>query len=135
VGNPLGDRPADRDSARVGVRFINRLAVPLQGFRVGDYLTVAPAPPPSFQLPFASFFHQELHPIPGTDYAMNLIKTVEPVDKASGQVRLILDIDVFTATPVEPAGAGLSRRLTQLRCLKNKAFFASITRKAVDLFL
>jgi len=47
---------------------------------------------------------------------------------------LILDIDVFTTQPLELEQSMLVRRLLEMRWLKNKVFFGSVTEKALELF-
>jgi uncharacterized protein (TIGR04255 family) len=47
---------------------------------------------------------------------------------------LILDIDVFTTQGFDLDESILGRRLLEMRWLKNKVFFGSITGKALQMF-
>ena len=47
---------------------------------------------------------------------------------------LILDIDVFTTRAMELNEEVFLKRLQEMRWLKNKAFFGSITQKALERF-
>ena len=51
-----------------------------------------------------------------------------------GGIALILDIDVFTTHGFELDDSVLERRLSEMRWLKNKVFFGSITEKAFEMF-
>ncbi len=114
---------------RLGLRFINRIRAPQgQSFELEDYLTVAPRAPEGIDYPFVSFLHQDSFQVPGYPYGVNVIKTVQ---EAEG-TWLILDIDVFTTQPVEVDRVERSQNLREMRWLKNKFFFSSITEKAIE---
>ncbi len=119
---------------RLDVRFINRMVLPLEEPRFEDYLTHAPRAPEAFALPVTSFFHQERFGMPEGGYAAQIIRTVQAPEITFPRVAVILDIDVFTTSPIEPLVGVLEQRLAEMRRLKNKLFFASITAKALDTF-
>jgi uncharacterized protein (TIGR04255 family) len=120
---------------RIGVRFINRMEFPLPCARLQDYLTVAPVNPPELKLPgLATFFHQELRLVPDTPYAINLVRTMQPVEQGARNLTLILDVDVFMEGSLGPRDPVLPQHLRKMRWLKNKAFFASLTANAVEHF-
>lgn len=113
---------------RLGLRFINRIRVPQSKFELDDYLTVAPQPPKGTGYPFVSFLHQDLFQVPGRPYRVNMIKTIQEAEGAW----LILDIDVFTTQSLEVEQVEEPRYLREMRWLKNKFFFSSITEKAKE---
>ena len=121
---------------RIGLRFINRLLLPQDELRFEDYLQPAPAPPMGMDLPFQSFMHHDTLAVPGHPYAMTVIRTIQDTPHSGGPgVALILDIDVFTIQGFELLDeARLVHRLNEMRWLKNKVFFGSITEKARELF-
>jgi uncharacterized protein (TIGR04255 family) len=121
---------------RIGVRFINRMLFPVQGGKANlkNYLTTPPVNPKGLELPMVNFLHQELRTIPSTVYALNLTKIMQPVERSASQLALILDVDVFTAVPLRPNDPSLGEHLNKMRWLKNKAFFASVTAKAIETF-
>jgi uncharacterized protein (TIGR04255 family) len=86
-------------------------------------------------LPFQGFMHHDTLAVPEHPYAMNVIRTIQP-PQANGHAgtALILDIDVFTTQGFELDDEILRRRLLEMRWLKNKAFFGSITEKALEMF-
>ncbi len=120
---------------RVGLRYINRIQLPPDVLRFEDYFERAPVPPKGLDLPFYGFMHQDTLAIPESSYAINVIKTIQPPKPAGVQgLGLILDIDAFTSQGFELNDAVLAQRLLEMRWLKNKVFFGSVTSKALKLF-
>lgn len=121
---------------RLGLRFINRIQLPIGESQFEGYMNSAPQPPQGLDLPFAGFMHQDTFMVLNQPYVINIVKTIQPpaVDERSGAA-LILDIDVLTTQGYElDGGAELSRHLLEMRWLKNKVFFGSITDSALALF-
>lgn len=121
---------------RIGLRFINRMLLPQGQLRFEDYMHPAPVPPMGMGLPFQGFMHHETLAVPGRPYAITVIRTIQVPPHSGGPgVALILDIDVFTTQGFELLDdAMLLHRLKEMRWLKNKVFFGSITEKARELF-
>jgi uncharacterized protein (TIGR04255 family) len=120
---------------RIGVRFINRLQLPPGELRFEDYIQPAPTSPFGMELPFHGFMHHDRLAVPGHPYGINLIRTIQPSTGNGGAgVGVILDIDVFTDQEFELDEAKLVHRLLEMRWLKNKAFFGSVTKKALERF-
>ena len=119
---------------RIGVRFINRMLFPADGFRLDEYVSCAPQPLPSLGLIRGEFFHHDTLQVPGTNYVVNLIRTVQPAEGMPLRIPVILDIDVFSNAPMELDEARLKKRLSEMRWLKNKTFFDSITAKTEGTF-
>lgn len=123
------------DILRVGLRFINRIPLPPGEQRIEDFIHPAPAPPGNFELPFITYMHHDTLAVPGHPYAINLIQTVQPAQaSACDGVAIILDIDVFTTEGIELSDETLSRRIQEMRWLKNKVFFGSVTDKTKESF-
>ena len=120
---------------RVGVRYINRFQLPPGEVRFEDYLNPSPEAPRGLDFPFSNFLHQDTLVVPDHPYAINIIRTVQPpMDPNTMAITLVLDIDAFTLSGFEFDNELLKRKLSEIRWLKNKAFFGSITDKAVKLF-
>jgi uncharacterized protein (TIGR04255 family) len=120
---------------RIGLRFINRIQLPPGELRFEDYIRPSPIPPTGLELPFHGFMHHDTLAVPGHSYAINIIRTIQPLTADGGAgIGVILDIDVFTAQEFEPDEAKLVHRLLEMRWLKNKAFFGSVTDKALQRF-
>ena len=120
--------------SRVGLRYINRIRLPIGDFDFEKYLTAPPASPIGLALPYTEFMHRETLAVMGHPYAINLIKTLQPPPDTSEAFGLILDIDVFTTELENPAMESVPHRLAEMRWLKNKAFFGSVNDKSLKLF-
>lgn len=117
---------------RIGLRFINRITLPHGELKVDDYIQQAPVAPQGLELPFIGYLHQHLLAVPGHPYAVNVIQTIQPPQQNQG-IGLILDIDVFTQG-IDVKLEELTHRLDEMRWLKDKVFFGSITDKAKEMF-
>ena len=118
---------------RLGVRFINRITLPVGEVRLDDYLVVPPRPPGELDLQIMGFFHQDNLLVTGHSYAINIVKTVQPPQgSGSDGGGLILDIDVFTTEPFEQRADAIDKRLAEMRWLKNKVFYSSLTKEALE---
>lgn len=117
---------------RVGLRFVNQIRVPFPNFEIDDYLVTGPRDIASLPLPFATFFYQDTLAVPDSPYAINVTRTIQPpVVDTVGRV-LILDIDVVRG-PFELTETNLESSLAEMRWLKNKLFFGSVTEKTLTL--
>jgi uncharacterized protein (TIGR04255 family) len=120
---------------RLGLRFINRIALPVQETRFEGYLMPHPVPPQGLDLPFHNFFHHDTLAVPGHPYAINVVRTIlSPQDPQTQGIGLILDIDVFATQRFELRRDMLESRLGEMRWLKNKVFFGSVTSDALARF-
>jgi uncharacterized protein (TIGR04255 family) len=123
------------EAQRLGLRFINRFVLPVQEMKFEDYIQPHPTPPRDLDLPFLGFFHHETLVVPTSPYAINVARTIQlPQDPRSQGLAIILDIDVFTLQPFELRQDLLVTRLAEMRWLKNKVFFGSVTPKALESF-
>jgi uncharacterized protein (TIGR04255 family) len=123
------------DAQRIGLRFINKIDLPLKEANFENYIKPHPETPFNLELPFLSFFHQDTLAVQGYPYAINITRTIQPPQNPQTEgLGLIVDIDAFTTQPFEIKDGVLEERLVDLRWLKNKAFFGSITSKALELF-
>jgi uncharacterized protein (TIGR04255 family) len=118
---------------RIGLRFINRISLPPEGAAISDFLRMPPQPPATLDLPVVNFVHQDTWDVFGYPYTLNLTQTIQPATPGglSGNF-LILDIDVGTTQPCAPTLDAIEPRLAEMRWLKNKAFFGSITDQVVQ---
>lgn len=120
---------------RIGLRYINRIQMPPDELRFEDYFELPPAPPKSLDLPFYGFMHQDMLAVPDHPYEINVIRMIQPLSApGSSGFGLILDIDVFTTQGFELDETSLEQRLLEMRWLKNKVFFGSVTPSALKLF-
>ncbi|MDH4186984.1 MAG: TIGR04255 family protein [Nitrospira sp.] len=121
--------------SRIGVRFINQILLPQGEVNFESYMTSPPSPPENMSMPFLGFMHQGIFQVPESPYSIMITKTIQsPSPTTNNRFALILDTDVFTNLPRPTTTAGLEACLKDMRWLKNKAFFGTITEKAKELF-
>ncbi len=120
---------------RIGLRFINRIALPAEGAQISDFLRLPPQPPASLDVSVINFVHQDTWDVLGYPYVLNVTQTIQAATPAglSGNF-LILDIDVWT-TATRAETRTIPPRLAEMRWLKNKAFFGSVTNELVESLL
>jgi uncharacterized protein (TIGR04255 family) len=120
---------------RLGLRYINRFPLTPNERDVENYLLPAPQTPRGVALVLGQFLHHDLLNVPEHPYAVRVVRTLqEPQSRDDLRCHAILDIDAFTEEAFEPDDGALMRRLEDLRWLKNKVFFGSITDKALAAF-
>lgn len=120
--------------ARIGLRFINRIDLTGENIMLDDYLVSPPKEPDGLNLPFAGFLHSDTLAVPGHEYSVQITRTIQPPqDKGPQKLGLIIDIDVFSTRPWVGKSDELESRLLEMRWLKNKAFFGSLTSTAKTL--
>jgi uncharacterized protein (TIGR04255 family) len=68
--------------------------------------------------------------VPGHPYFVNFISTIQP---SPNGIALIIDIDVFRG-PFSLGDVDLEFSLAEMRWLKNKLFFGSVTQKTLSFF-
>ncbi|MBA4417717.1 MAG: hypothetical protein C0392_07380 [Syntrophus sp. (in: bacteria)] len=118
---------------RIGLRFINRLSCPPDKLELAEYLRIVPVSPVGLNVPFMGFLHRDTLKIPDHPYGINIVKTIQPPQGSEGNdLGLIIDIDVFTTEKLAASGEEVQVRLEEMRWLKNKAFFGSITSSLVE---
>ena len=116
---------------RIGLRFINRIEFLQDEVKLEDFLENPPKTPRGIEIPFETFLHHNTLTVPGHPYGINVIQTVQPSQGAEAW-GVILDIDVFTTESIANRNT-LEQHLTNMRWLKNKVFFGSITTKTLEL--
>jgi uncharacterized protein (TIGR04255 family) len=116
---------------RLGVRFINQITLIDDG-APSDYLRDIPAPPRVLGLSSERFFHQDTYRVSGYPYHINWVRTVQPTQSADEL--LIVDIDVWTERIQSLERGVLAKHLAEMRFLKNKLFFSSMTERALENF-
>jgi uncharacterized protein (TIGR04255 family) len=119
---------------RLDVRFINSIHFTSMD-EVEELLTAPPKSPSRMNVPLTSFTHQSIFAIPETLYNLNIVQTVQPTNALKSEVaHFILDLDVFTDQVPEIDEDSLKGHLSKMRWIKNKAFFSSLTPKAIERF-
>jgi len=114
---------------RIGLRFINRIAITQATIELSDYYKYPPESLKELNWPLAGYLHHDVMQVPETSYAVNLIKTVQNVP---GEIGLLLDIDVFMQNRFEYNELRIIECLEEMRWVKNKIFFGSLTEKLIQ---
>jgi uncharacterized protein (TIGR04255 family) len=117
---------------RIGLRFINRIQLSPTEARFEDYIQHAPSAPAGMELPHTMFFHHDTLLVPGHPYEINIIRTIQPPQAPTTGLAIILDIGVSTVEPFNLDENDIGRKMVEMRWLKNKVFFGSITKKAIE---
>lgn len=117
---------------RVAVRYINRFELRLP-VELGEYLVSAPELPPQVPQDLSGFLWRWVVGDEETGAMCNLIQASEIVAEAQS-IGILLDIDCFMAESIEPDEELVFGRLAQLRGVKNRIFFGSLTPKALEMF-
>lgn len=121
--------------ARVAVRYINRVEIPLAALgNFEDFLTGGPNVPEDLPQGVAEFLSRVVIRDPETDAAIIITQALEPENAANGTLPVILDIDVFKPAEFPVESEVYWELLDKFRVLKNKVFFSSLTPKALELF-
>jgi len=69
---------------------------------------------------------------PGNSLGVNVLRTNQPPKKDATTLALLLDVDAYTTEPFKVEESMISKQLERLRTLKNRMFFMSLTKKALD---
>jgi uncharacterized protein (TIGR04255 family) len=117
-----------KDVKRIGLRFINRIAIRQEKVEFSDYYKYPPKSLEELDWTLTGYLHHDVLQVPGTPYSVNLIKTIQDVP---GEIGLILDIDVFMQKPFEYDEQRIKECLEDMRWVKNKVFFSSLTDRFV----
>ncbi len=118
----------------VGIRYINRLEFPLEGFRLARYFTTPPVPPPALGWTFYGFAHQAFYAVQDSPCIVKV--TIAPAfDVASkDNFAFVLDIDITLKESLAALGRELLETLAEMHDLKNKAFFNLLTDEALQRY-
>ncbi len=119
---------------RIGLRYINRLELPLPFNDLKEYLLTGPEIAPGLPQGMASFFFRVVLPIGDAEAFATVTETIAEGEEPKGVVPVILDVDVFRMGTFPIVAEKLWPAFDRLRELKNDLFFKTLTDKAKDLF-
>lgn len=116
---------------RLAVRYINVIDVPL-GRDFDDYLTAVPRIPPKLPQLLTGFLQRVVVPFKDDAASAIITQALEPAVETT--VPTVLDIDVSSMGSMDGASAEIWDKLERLRLIKNRIFFASLTRVGLELY-
>jgi uncharacterized protein (TIGR04255 family) len=114
---------------RVGLRFINRIAIKQSKIELSDYYKYPPEPLKELNWPLSGYLHHDVMQVPETSYFVNVIKTVQNIP---GEIGLLLDIDVFMENHFVYNELRIIECMEEMCWVKNKIFFGSLTEKLIQ---
>ena len=120
---------------RVGVRYINRIDIPLKDenkIDLEDYLTFYPKVPELSNSPMFEYLIQVTQPIDNL-WTATITSTLLP-SPLINNISLLLDIDVFRTENIPLNDEDLWAMIAEARIIKNTVFQSCITHKAMELF-
>lgn len=123
--------------ARIAVRYINNIALPLPIADFSEYLRVSPDLPPELPQMLSSFLQRYLI-VDDTceDCAAAVTQVLEEQSVVANKVPVILDIDAFRTfrAGLSPSSNEVWTALDKLHDFKNRIFFNYLTEKAIGMF-
>jgi uncharacterized protein (TIGR04255 family) len=122
---------------RIGVRYINRLDVPIKGaaiIDIDDYLRFSPRIPDYSKKPLNGFWMLATRPTDIEHWSTTVTSSIVSPPPLINHVSLLLDIDVFRTEQIPHRDADLWDCIDPIRELKNAIFEACITDQARKLF-
>jgi uncharacterized protein (TIGR04255 family) len=122
---------------RLGLRYVNRIEVPLPFNDFREYVKTAPDVATGLPQGISNFFMRLEIPDPTRGLTALVTETMQPVLGPEGHQRvvpLIFDIDIVSGHRFVPSGPAVWDVLELMRQYKNEVFFSSMTERARELF-
>ncbi len=124
---------------RLGLRYINRIDIPLPMNDFGDYLATVPIVAPQLPRTLSNFLMSLTIPMEG-DVTATITEAIlnQPIATHQGEkpntVSILLDIDVSQVTGLSLSEEHIWERFEHMRKIKNHVFESCITDKTRELF-
>jgi uncharacterized protein (TIGR04255 family) len=119
-------------TTRIAVRYINNLELPLPVDSLRDWLKDCPVVPGLGDNCITGFFHRTLANIGNNQIIYT--QALEPI-KHDKILPVIIDTDVYSLKTLNLNDETVWETCSELRDIKNKIFFNSITEKTLELYL
>jgi uncharacterized protein (TIGR04255 family) len=129
------DQVGNRELSRIGVRFVNRIDIPIQKGEVLEeekYLNLRPSVP-NFGGPMTGFAVQVNQPL-GVDDCNLLLTSATVPSPLLGFVSFLLDLDVSRESSLPRRQEDIMELLARMRGYKNQVFESCVTDAARELF-
>lgn len=118
---------------RIAVRYTNHLRIPLPIRRLSQYLTAPPAIPDNVPNSVSSFLTRVVIDDQETGLTANITQALEK-NTDPQNIMIILDIDVYKQEDFEIGEERVWPIFNELRNMKNRIFFGSITEETIRIF-
>lgn len=129
--NCYKQRANPKSITRIGLRYINRIQIPLPITDFKDYILTFPDISPGINQSLSNFFMRLEIPQELPTMAV-IMQTMEPIT-SDKKLPLIFDIDVFRETTIK-IDDEVWKDFEKLRDIKNDIFFKSLTENCKELF-
>ncbi len=129
--------PTPRNLKRIGIRYINRLDIPIKPggmLEIDYYLRFGPRVPDFSGRPLIGFLVQATRPTDLEYWSATIGSTIASPPPLIDHVSIVLDIDVFRTEQIPGRDADLWDCIDAVRPLKNAIFESCITDEARKLF-
>jgi uncharacterized protein (TIGR04255 family) len=116
---------------RIGVRYINNLMIPLPVSDMHEFLRVPIGLASGLPRLFTQFFSVVQSPWPS--YEAQSIVQVRSANQIEDKLPITLDIEVYRHADIQPNNEQVWKIFDELRDIKNRIFFESLTYRFLDL--
>jgi uncharacterized protein (TIGR04255 family) len=116
---------------RLAVRYINAIEVPM-GADFDDYLTAGPRIPQSLPQLYSAFLQRVVVPLAEVGGHAIITQALEQPTESS--VPTVIDIDVVSSCSLAGDAPEIWERFSNLRDIKNRIFFTSVTTKTLEAY-
>ena len=118
---------------RIAVRYINQLNIPLPINDFARYLTAPPMVPENVPQDVSAFLSKVVVHDMEQDIAANITQALQGISRPDHAI-IILDIDVYKQSVAGFKDSDIWLTFEQLRDLKNRIFFDSISEETVSVY-
>ncbi len=118
---------------RLAVRYINHVPLPSSVSDFDEYLRAAPPIPPELPQTLSAFLSRVTVHEPEFGLAAHVSQALE-IGADGRQATVIVDIDAFRASDLEPQAASIDETFDRLHGFKNHIFFNLLTETALRSF-
>ena len=112
--------------SRIALRYINHFFLNAPVGEFGQYLTASPSIPTELPQAVSSFFSRIVIHDPALEVAAGITQGLDDGLKEE-EATLILDIDAFIESSIDPSSSDIKSKFQVLHNFKNRVFFSSIT--------
>ena len=118
---------------RIGVRFINNLAVPQSAKDLCDYLVPGPIVPPDLPQSVRSFLSR-VEIVDDAHKRLGIVTQALQGLLGDGNLSILLDVDAVRTGSFPPDDPAIWEITDKLRDFKNQLFFSSVTDKLLEQY-
>jgi uncharacterized protein (TIGR04255 family) len=120
---------------RLGLRYVNRVEIPLPFNDFREYIKTAPEVAEGLPQGLSALFMRIEVPDPNRQLLAIITEIIEPpIEEPQGRLPFILDIDIVKQANFGPDSPAIWDTFERMRDYKNEIFFNSLTERAKEMF-